>query len=339
MLREKNKLIIIAEAGVNHNGKLSDAFKLVDVAKKAGADFVKFQFFVPEYLATAKSPQAEYQKKKFKQKYNSQIKMLEKLCLTFNQLIKVKNYCKKKKINFLLSVFDHISVKKLNKFKLKFIKIPSGEINNYPLLKAIAKLKKKIILSTGMSNLNEIKNTLNILKKYKVKKNMIYLLHCTTDYPTKLKDVNLKSMNELQKKLKYKIGYSDHTKGNEASIAAVARGAKIIEKHFTLNKKMKGPDHSSSLEPKELIDFITSLRNTCILLGKAEKKITSSEKKNLNIVRKSIYALKSIKKGEKFTNSNIIPKRPMNGISPIYWDKVVGKKAKRNFIKDDKIKI
>ena len=339
MPRKKNKILIIAEAGVNHNGSLVNAYKLVDIAKLAGADFVKFQYFIPEYLATNFSSQAEYQKKKFKQKFNSQKKMLEKLYLSKDQLLKIKKYCYKKKINFLISVFDHISAKNLYNFDLKFIKIPSGEITNFPLLKEIAKYKKKIILSTGMSNIKEIKQAIQILKKYKVKNDMIYLLHCTTDYPAKLQEINLKSMLLLKKIFKCKIGYSDHTKGDVASIAAVANGAEIIEKHFTLSKKMRGPDHSASLEPKELVNFIKKLRDTTLLLGSQKKMITKSEKKNFKIVRKSIYALKNINKGEKFTDTNIMPKRPLGGISPLKWESVIGKKARKNYTKDEKIKI
>lgn len=331
---KKIKLNIIAEAGVNHNGIVKNALKLVDVAKKSGADFVKFQYFRPNLLSTKLAKQAKYQKINYRQKNNSQFRMLENLKLSINQLKIINDYCKKKKIKFLLSIFDHESIKDLKKFKIEYIKIPSGEITNFPLLHKISKLNYKIILSTGMSNLYEIKAALNILKKKKV-----ILLHCNTDYPTALNDVNLNAMVKMKKIFKCEIGYSDHTNGFETGISAVALGAKFIEKHFTLNKKMKGPDHNASLNPKELNSFVKYLRNTTVLLGKDLKNITPSEKKNIKIIRKSIYAKKTILKGEKFTESNIVPKRPAIGLSPMFWNKIIGKKAKKNFFIDDKIEI
>ena len=331
---KNNKLKIIAEAGVNHNGIVRNALKLVDIAKKSGADFVKFQYFRPNLLSTRLAKQANYQKITYRQKNNSQFKMLKNLKLSLNQLKIISKYCKKKKIKFLLSVFDHESIEDLKNFKMEYLKIPSGEITNLPLLQKISKLNYKIILSTGMSNLNEIRAALKILKDKKV-----ILLHCCTDYPTALNDVNLNAMVKMQKIFKCEIGYSDHTNGFETGISAVALGANFIEKHFTLNKNLKGPDHKASLSPKELNYFIKYLRNTTVLLGKNLKKITSAEKKNIKIIRKSLYAKKTILKGEKFTENNIIPKRPADGLSPMFWNKVIGKKAKRNFFLDDKIKI
>jgi len=331
---KKNKLKIIAEAGVNHNGIMKNALKLVDIAKKSGADFVKFQYFRPNLLSTRSAKQANYQKITYQQKNSSQFKMLEKLRLSINQLKTISKYCKKKKIKFLLSIFDHESIKDLKNFKMEYLKIPSGEITNFPLLKKVSKLNHKIILSTGMCNLKEIKSALKILKKKK-----IVLFHCNTDYPTALNDVNLNAMVKMHKTFKCEIGYSDHTDGFETGISAVALGAKFIEKHFTLNKNLKGPDHKASLSPKELNNFVKYLRNTNILLGNSFKKITLSEKKNINIIRKSLYAKKTILKGEKFTEDNIVPKRPAGGINPMLWDKVIGKKAKQKFSLDDKIKI
>ena len=333
-----NKVLIIAEAGVNHNGNINIAFKLAKIAKKSGADFVKFQFFVGENLASTKSEKAEYQLRNVKNKDKSQLTMLNKLQLSLENLINLEKYCQKIKINFLLSFFDHKSIINIKKFKLKYIKVPSGEITNFPLLRDIAKTEKKIILSTGMANLKEIKNALNIFNIYKVPKKNITILHCTTNYPTKAKDVNLNSMLTIRDKFKCNIGYSDHTTGYDASLYAVVLGAKIIEKHFTIDKKMKGPDHKASLDPNELDTFIKKIRKVEIFLGSKEKKPQKSEVKNIKHVRKSIYASRYIKKNEIFTEDNIIPKRPNNKNSPMDWQKIIGKKSKKSFRKDEEIK-
>jgi N,N'-diacetyllegionaminate synthase len=333
------KTIIIAEAGVNHNGKVKLAKNLVNIAKNAGADYVKFQYFNPEYLTTNFSKQADYQKKTYKQKNNSQKVMLKKLSLSLNQLIEVYNYCKKKKIKFAISIFDHISLKNIKKFNLDFIKIPSGEITNYPLLRDVAKMNKKIILSTGMSNIKDIYNALTVLRKYKQKKSKITLMHCTTNYPTSEDQVNISTITEIKKKFKIDVGYSDHTTGNEAACAAVAFGARIFEKHFTISKNMKGPDHSASLEPRELKNYIKSIKKTEKMIGTGKKALLKSEKKNFKIVRKSIYANKKINIGEYFTEQNIITKRPLKNSNPMNWSKIIGSKSKRNYKIDDEIKI
>lgn len=333
------KTIIIAEAGVNHNGKVKLARNLVNIAKNAGADYVKFQYFNPEYLTTNFSKQADYQKKTYKQKNNSQKVMLKKLSLSLNQLIEVYNYCKKKKIKFAVSIFDHISLKDIKKFNLDFIKIPSGEITNYPLLRDVAKMNKKIILSTGMSNIKDIYNALTVLRKYKQKKSKITLMHCTTNYPASEDEVNISSITEMKKKFKIDVGYSDHTIGNEAACAAVAFGARIFEKHFTISKNMKGPDHSASLEPHELKNYIKSIKKTEKMIGTGKKVLLKSEKKNFKIVRKSIYANKKINIGEYFTEQNIITKRPLKNSNPMNWSKIIGSKSKRNYKIDDEIKI
>jgi N,N'-diacetyllegionaminate synthase len=335
----KTKTIIIAEAGVNHNGKVNLAKKLVKIAKNAGADYVKFQYFNPEYLTTNFSKQADYQKKTYKQKKNSQKTMLKKLCLSLNQLIEVHNYCKKKKIKFAISVFDHISLKNIKKFNLDFIKIPSGEITNYPLLRDVAKMNKKIILSTGMSNIKDIYNALRILRKYKQKKSKITLMHCTTNYPASEDEVNISSITEIKKKFKIDVGYSDHTSGNEAACAAVSFGARIFEKHFTISRKLDGPDHSASLEPTELKNYIKSIKKTVKMIGTGKKTLLKSEKKNFKIVRKSIYANKKINIGEYFTEQNIITKRPLKNSNPMNWTKIIGSKSKRNYKIDDEIEI
>ncbi len=336
---KKNKLKIIAEAGVNHNGNIRNAFKLADIAKKCGADFVKFQFFISENLASKRSKKAEYQVNNFKTKDNSQLKMLKKLELKLSDLIKIEKYCKKIGINFLLSFFDHKSVKYINKFDMDYVKIPSGEITNFPLLRNIAKTKKKIILSTGMANLNEIDSALKVFKKYKILKKNITILHCTTDYPTKPKDVNLNAMLTIRDKFNCDVGYSDHTVDYNASLYACILGATIIEKHFTINKKMKGPDHKASLSPNELKIFITKLRQIKTILGSKIKKPQKSEMRIMRHVRKSVYATKDIKKNEKFSEKNIMPKRPYNKISPMKWPKIIKKNSKKMFRKDDEIEL
>ncbi len=329
---------VIAEAGVNHNGNLNLALKLVDKAKKIKADCVKFQLFKHDNLATRYAPQAAYQKKNTKKK-QTQLELLKKLELKYEYLKKIKKYCQNKKIDFLLSIFSADELNIIRNLNLKTIKLPSGEINNVPLLKGIAKLRMNVILSTGMANIKEIAFALNILKKNGLRKDKISVLQCTTDYPTKIEDVNLKSMITIKQKFKINIGLSDHTVGNESSIAAVALGAKIIEKHLTLDNKMNGPDHKASLNPQKFKELISSIRNVETILGTGKKIPTKSELKNKKIVRKSIVAKLSIKKGEKFSNQNIACKRPEGGISPSMWEKIIGKKAKKNFSPDDLIKL
>jgi N,N'-diacetyllegionaminate synthase len=326
------KTIIIAEVGVNHNGSINIAKKLIIAAKKANADYVKFQTFKADNLVKKDTPLLNYQKKK---NLKSQYQLLKKLEFSENQHKIIINFCKKKKINFLSSPFDIESCKLLKKLGLRLIKISSGEINNYPLLIEISKFANKVILSTGMSNLYEIKNAIKILTRTHLKNKDIALLHCTTSYPALYEDVNILAINYLKNKFNNPIGYSDHTLGNEASIAAVTLGACIIEKHITLNKSSSGPDHKASLNPQELIDFIKSIRNTEIILTGKNKTATNIEKINKLFIRKSIVAKKNIKKGEIFTIDNITTKRPEGGLSPIYWEKVIGKKANKNFNYDD----
>lgn len=332
------KVIIIAEAGVNHNGSLRIAKKLVDKAVEAKADFIKFQTFNAGSIATIKSSKANYQKKN-SSKSETQLQMLKKLELNEKKLRSIYSYCKNKKIGFMSSPFDLDSLNILKNFKMKFLKIPSGEITNLPLLEEIGKSKKRVILSTGMANIAEIKKALFTLTKFGLKKKEIILLHCNTEYPTPFKDANLKAIHTLKNKFKLNVGYSDHTTGIEASIAAVALGAKVIEKHFTLSKNFKGPDHSSSLEPIELSHMIRAIRNIEHSLGNGEKKPSLSEKKNIKIVRKSIVAKKEIFKGQIFSVENLAVKRPFKGISPMKWYKVIGKKAKKNYRPDDFIKL
>jgi N,N'-diacetyllegionaminate synthase len=329
-------VFIIAEAGVNHNGSIKVAKKLIDVASDAGADAIKFQTFKSENIVTKYAPKANYQKITTDKKL-SQLNMLKKLELSFNNHKKLIDYCKKRKIMFLSSPFDLESIDLLNQLGLKIFKIPSGEITNILYLRYIGRLKKKIILSTGMSNIKEIKNALKILNNSGTPKKNITVLHANTQYPTPMHDVNLNAMVTIGKKLKVKIGYSDHTLGIEVDIAAVAMGATCIEKHFTLNHKMVGPDHKASLEPRQLKEMINSIRNIELALGSNVKKSTESEKSNIKIIRKSIVSNSIIKKGEILNENNITVKRPGNGISPMKWDRFIGTRAKKNYKKDELI--
>jgi len=333
-----DRIIIIAEAGQNHNGKLKLAYKLVDVAKKCGADFVKFQTSVPKLHISKFAKKANYQIKNW-QKRGNQLQMLQKLSLTYNDFKKLKKYCKKKKIKFLSTPFDLKSVDFLKSLNMKYFKIPSGEITNLPYLIKVARLKKKVILSTGMANLIEIREALKILTSYGTKKKNITVLQCNTEYPTPLRDANIRAMLTIKKKFKVNIGYSDHTEGIESSLAAAALGARVLEKHITLNKNLPGPDHKASINPKELKKMIDGVRKITIALGSGVKKISSSERKNIKIARTSIVASKEIKKGEKFTVKNLTIKRPGNGISPMKLFKVIGKIAKRRFSEDELIKL
>ena len=323
------KTIIIAEAGVNHNGSLKKALKMVDISANAKADFIKFQTFVPEYLSGSKLGLAQYQKKNLK--YSSQLEMLKKLSLSFSEFKKIKKRCEKKKIKFMSSPFDETSIDFLRRLNVSYIKIPSGEITNIPYLKKIGKLKKKIILSTGMSKLNEIKLAIKVLIKSGTHRNKISVLHCTTQYPAQTENLNLRSISYLSKKLNLKIGYSDHSLGYEASLMAISLGAKILEKHFTINKNLKGPDHSSSLSPKELVNYINKIRKFEKSLGFKDKVPNSAELKVINILRKQIVAKKVINKGDKYSISNITTMRSKKGISAADWEKVLGKRAKYNF--------
>ncbi len=332
------KTYIIAEAGINHNGDINKAFKMIDIAKKAEADAVKFQIFIPEAVVTSNANMAKYAIKNMRTK-KKQLDVIKKYFLSNSEHIKLMKYCKKKKIKYLCSAFDIKSLKFLNKKKIGTFKIPSGEITNYPYLKLLGSFRKKIILSTGMSHKGEIKTALKILIMNGSKKKNITLLHCHTDYPTNPRDVNLLAMKELERIFNIKVGLSDHTLGTDIPVAAVALGAKVIEKHFTLNRKFKGPDHKASLLPNELIDLVKSIRKIELSLGKKEKLATKREKQNLNIARKSIVAKNNIYKGEIFNEHNITTKRPGTGISAINWNKVIGKKSKKNYKMDDLIKI
>ena len=328
------KVLIIAEAGVNHNGSLRLAKKLVNAAKKAKANYIKFQSFNHKKLTTKNAPKADYQKNSYNKK-QTQAVMLKNLELSKSKQIELIKYCKKKKIKFLCTAFDEENLQFLINKGIDYIKIPSGEITNLPFLEFIKKKQKKILLSTGASSIKDISNALKILDN----KKKITILHCNSAYPTPYKDINLNSLKFIRQKFKCNIGFSDHSLSLIAPSGAVAIGATIIEKHFTLSRKLKGPDHKSSLEPSELSIMVDNIREMEKALGKTEKKITKSEKKNRNIIRKSIVAGINIKKGERFSQKNLAFKRPGYGISPMDVKKILGKKSKKNFKEDDLIKL
>jgi N,N'-diacetyllegionaminate synthase len=332
-----NKTIIIAEAGVNHNGDIETAKRLIDVAADAGVDYVKFQTFKANKIVTKQAKRADYQNKNTKD-LDTQYEMLKKLELNESSHHLLIKYCNDKGIKFLSTGFDLDSLEFLNKIGIRLAKIPSGEITNYPYLKKVAQLYSEIILSTGMSDMDDINKALAILLKFGVKKENITILHCNTEYPTPMLDVNLKAMLHIQTELDVKIGYSDHTLGIEVPIAAVALGATVIEKHFTLDRNLPGPDHRASLEPNELKSMVNSIRNIeKALSGSGIKEPSKSELKNRQIIRKSIIALKPITKGEIFNNRNIGTKRPGTGISPMKWESVIGQVSKNNFEQDELI--
>jgi N,N'-diacetyllegionaminate synthase len=332
-MKNKNKTLIIAEAGVNHNGSIVLAKKLIDVASRAGADIVKFQTFTANNLLTKYAAKANYQKKLTDPK-ETHFEMIKKLELTYKDHISLINHCIKRKIEFMSSPFDLESIEMLINLKVKRIKIPSSETNNALYLKNISKFNKEIIFSTGMSKINDIKFTYGYLVNNGVKNKNITILHCNSEYPTPYSDVNLKSMQIIKDKFKTKVGYSDHSLGIEVPIAAVALGADVIEKHITLDRGMQGPDHRLSLEPNELIQMIKSIRNIEEALGNRKKLITNSEIKNIKIHKKSIISKKEINIGDKFTLENITTKRPGTGISPKLYFKLIGKKSKFKYKKD-----
>ena len=333
---ENNSTFIIAEAGVNHNGSFELAKKLVDKAVWAGADCIKFQTFNSKNLVSKNAQKAEYQKKTTDSS-ESQLDMLKKLELSKEEFVELRDYCNQKEIMFLSTPFDLESIDFLASIGVKTWKVPSGEITNYPFLRAIGKRKESVIMSTGMCTLDEVRDAIEVLKTFGTSD--ITLLHCTTEYPAPYNSVNLKAMLTLQNEFGFNVGYSDHTNGIEVPVAAVAMGASVIEKHFTLDKNMEGPDHKASLEPDELKQMVQSIRNVELALGDGIKKPSEAEKKNIAIARKSIVAACDIKKGEVFTSSNLLSKRPGNGVSPMLWDKIIGTKAVRDFAADELIEL
>lgn len=333
------KTLIIAEAGVNHNGDLALAKKLIEAASEAGADFVKFQSFKTEECVSVSAPKAKYQIANAENKDESQFEMIKKLELDKNAHLELMKHCEKCGIAFLSTPFDLPSIVLLDELGLEIFKIPSGEITNLPYLKAVGALRKKVILSTGMSDLDEIKAALQILTAQGTKEEDISILHANTAYPTPFGDVNLRALQTLQKEFtRHKIGFSDHSLGISCPIAAVALGASIVEKHFTLDKNLRGPDHKASLEPNELKAMVQGIRQIELALGSGKKGISESERENLNIARKSLVAKRAIQKGEIFDETNLTTKRPAGGISAMRFDEFLGKKANKDYERDELIK-
>lgn len=335
-----NKVIIIAEAGVNHNGDIELAKKLIDVAVEAGVDYVKFQTFKSESLVSKFAKKASYQIENTKDGGESQLQMLKKLELSNSQHFELVQYCNNKNISFFSTAFDLESLSFLKELGLNIVKIPSGEITNLPYLRKAAALFKEVIISTGMSSMVEIEEALDVFLQAGINKNDITILHCNTEYPTPMSDVNLNAMLTIQKMFGVKVGYSDHTMGIEVPIAAVAMGGTMIEKHFTLDRSLPGPDQLASLEPDELKNMVHSIRNIEDAIGGTGiKEPSESEIKNISIARKSIVAKTSIQKGDRFTEFNITTKRPGMGLSPMKWDEVIGKVASQDFDEDELIKL
>ena len=327
-------VFIIAEAGVNHNGDIRLAKRLAEEAKKAGADCVKFQTFRAEALVTADGEKADYQKKQTGGG-ESQLEMLKKLELTQEEFLELHKYCEELQISFLSTAFDLESQRFLESLEPFCYKIPSGEVTNYPYLAAIARTGRDVILSTGMCELSEVEEAVAVLRENGA--GVLTLLHCTTEYPAPIQDVNLKAMKTLAEHFGTAVGYSDHTEGIEVPVAAVAMGATVIEKHFTLDKNMDGPDHKASLEPKELAEMVRAIRKIEQALGSDKKQVTEREKANRKVARKSIVAARDIKAGEVFTEENLTVKRPGDGISPMKWTEILGRKAIRDFKKEERI--
>lgn len=332
---DTSKVLIIAEAGVNHNGDIKVARELIDAAKESGADIVKFQTAKLESLVSESAQMAEYQKKNINM-VKSQKEMLRDLILPFEDFLELAQYCEDRGITFLSTPFDIDSIRFLDNL-VKIWKIPSGEITNYPYLREIALTGKPVIMSTGMCELQEVREAVRVLKENG--SGEITLLHCNTEYPTPMQDVNLRAMQTLREEFGLPVGYSDHTQGIEVPIAAAAMGAVVVEKHFTLDRNMEGPDHKASLEPEELRAMVQAIRNIEAALGDGVKRPSVSETKNRDVVRKSIVAKTDIRKGEVFTEENLSAKRPGNGISPMRWNEVIGLRADRDYEQDEMIKL
>lgn len=331
------KTIIIAEAGVNHNGSLETAKELIAEASKAGADYIKFQTFQAEKLVSKDAKQADYQKRNLGNEI-SQFEMLKQLELTINDHHELIKYCKKHKIEFFSTAFDMDSIALLVSLRLQLWKIPSGEITDLPFIKKIGSLRKPVLLSTGMATMGEIESAIEVLEHSGTSRDQITVLQCTTDYPASPDEINLTAMVTIGEAFKVKFGYSDHSEGIEIPLAAVAMGATVIEKHFTLDKNMKGPDHKASLEPDELRMMIDGIRKIERALGDGIKRPTLGELKNKSVARKSIVAARSIKKGNIFSEKSLTVKRPGDGLSPMNWEQLIGTKADRDYQKDEQIK-
>lgn len=333
-----DKVIVIAEAGVNHNGDIALARKMVYAAKEAGADYVKFQTAVPELVISVFAPKAEYQKETTGSD-ESQLDMCRAIHLPLSAYAELKALCDEVGIGFMSTPFDMVSIDCLAALDMDYWKIPSGEITNLPYLRKIGRLGAKVIMSTGMSTLAEVEAAVEVLEKNGTPRSNVWLLHCTTQYPAPYASVNLRAMAALATLGCAGVGYSDHTKGIEVSVAAVARGARIVEKHFTLDSSLPGPDHKASLEPAELAALVAAVRHTEAALGDGDKHVAEAEAPNKSVARKSIVAARDIAMGEIFTEENITVKRPGDGISPMRWDEVTGKRARRAFAADEPIEL
>lgn len=332
-----SRVIIIAEAGVNHNGSIDVAKQLIDAAANAGVDYVKFQTFKAKNLVTKSAQKADYQKKNIGGGDNSQFAMLKALELSQTHHLELIEYCKSQGVAFFSTAFDLESIDFLASLDMPLWKVPSGEITNFPYLRAIGKTGKPVILSTGMTNMTEIEQAIEVLVKFGTRRSDITLLHCTTEYPACKNEINLRAMETMRNHFNLSVGYSDHTQGVEIPVAAVAMGAIVIEKHFTLDRNMKGPDHAASLEPNELKIMVSYIRNVEVAMGDGVKEPAKSEIPNIRIARKSIVAAAYIKKDEILTEQNITTKRPADGISPMEWEQIVGTAAKFDFAQDEPI--
>ena len=332
------KTFIIAEVGVNHNADLGLAFKLIDVAISAGVDAVKFQAAIPDLVVTSYARKADYQKET-SGSGESQLEMIRRIHFPLEVCELIKAYCDEKNIIFLSTAFDLVSLAYLENIGLPYHKVPSGEITNLPYLRQMASYVKPVILSTGMATLGEIEAAIEVFEQAGLSRTNISVLHCTTEYPTPMAEVNLRAMQSIQAALGVAVGYSDHTKGIEVATAAVAMGATVIEKHFTLDRNLPGPDHQASLEPAELKAMVSAIRNIEVALGDGIKRLTPSETRNKPIARKSLVASQVIQAGEVFTMQNVTTKRPGTGISPMRWDEVIGHVAPRNFDADELIEL
>lgn len=333
-----DKVIIIAEAGVNHNGDLAMARRMVLEARKAGADYVKFQTAVPELVISTFAPKAEYQKETTGSE-QSQLEMCKAIHLPLSDYAGLAELCRSEGIGFMSTPFDLVSIDCLAALDMDYWKIPSGEITNLPYLRKIGALGGKIIMSTGMATLEEVETAVEVLEKAGTPRSQIWLLHCTTQYPAPYESVNLRAMDALTTLGCAGVGYSDHTVGTDVAVAAVARGARIVEKHFTLDCNLPGPDHRASLEPKQLAELVAAIRSTEAALGSGVKEAAAAERPNIEIARKSIVAARDIAAGELLTEENLACKRPGGGVSPMLWDEVIGKRAKRAFAADELIEL
>ncbi|MGN0214427.1 MAG: N-acetylneuraminate synthase [Muribaculaceae bacterium] len=337
-MNNRNKVMIIAEAGVNHNGNFDMAVEMIHKAKWAGADYVKFQTAVPELVISTFAPKAEYQKETTGAA-ESQLEMCKAIHLPLTDYVRLKSICDEVGIGFMSTPFDLVSIDVLEELGMDYYKIPSGEITNLPYLRKIASKGRPVIMSTGMCELSEIADAIAVLEDVGLTRDQITLLHCNTQYPTPFCDVNLAAMTTIARVFDTTVGYSDHTRGIEVPIAAVAMGAKVIEKHFTLDCNLPGPDHKASLEPEQLKAMVDAIRNVEQAIGSSSKHATASETPNKEVARKSIVAARPIAKGEILNEENITVKRPGNGISPMMWDSVIGTPAIRDFIYDELIEI